>query len=119
LLDQEVIGRVVYTDAALPAAQPVSYLRDGEEVIFRTSGDSKLAAATRHAVVAFQADQIDSHTHTGWSVLGVGHAYEVTDPHRLTALTPRLPGPRTPDRSTHTIAIPLQQLTGRQLVLDQ
>jgi hypothetical protein len=71
LLDQGVIGRVVYTEAAWPAVQPVSYLLDGQEVIFRAGEGSKLAAATRCAVVAFQVDQIDSRTDTGWSVLGV------------------------------------------------
>jgi uncharacterized protein len=116
LLDRGVIGRVVYTDAALPAVQPVSYLLDGQEVIFRTGGGSKLAAVTRRAVVAFQADQIDARTHTGWSVLGVGLAYEVTDPHRLAEFADRPPMLWASDHTAHTMVIPLQQLTGRHLV---
>jgi uncharacterized protein len=116
LLDQGVLGRVVYTDAAMPAAQPVNYLLDGQEVVFRTGGGSKLAAATRRAVVAVQADQIDSDTRTGWSVLGVGLAYEVTDSHRLAELAARLPVPWAAHRTAHTIAIPLDHLSGRQLV---
>ena len=70
LLTKSEIGRVVFTDAALPAAQPVTYLLDGEEVVFRTAGGSKLAAATRGAVVAFQVDEIDPSTRIGWAVPG-------------------------------------------------
>ncbi|GAA0919093.1 pyridoxamine 5'-phosphate oxidase family protein [Pseudonocardia zijingensis] len=116
LLAKSEIGRVVYTDAALPAAQPVTYLLDGEEVVFRTGGGSKLAAATRGAVVAFQVDEIDPITRTGWAVLGVGEAYEVLVPTRLAELATRMPQPWAPNRTAHTIAVPLQRLTGRRLV---
>lgn len=53
---------MVFTEGALPAAHPVTYLLDDEEVIFRTR--SKLAAA-RHHIVGFQADEIDPYTRTG------------------------------------------------------
>lgn len=114
LLAGAVIGRLVFTEGALPAAQPVTFLLDGEEVLFRTAG-GKLAAAVLHAVVAFQADDIDVATRTGWSVLGIGEAYEVVVPRRLTELADRLPGPWAPASTAHTIAIPLQRLTGRRL----
>ncbi len=117
LLAGNPIGRVVFTDGAMPAAQPVNYLLDGEEVIFRTANGSKLAAATRHAVVAFEVDEIDAPTRTGWSVLGVGEAYEVTDPDRLGELAARQPEPWVAGRTAHTIAIPLRRLTGRRLSL--
>jgi nitroimidazol reductase NimA-like FMN-containing flavoprotein (pyridoxamine 5'-phosphate oxidase superfamily) len=118
LLTKSEIGRVVFTDAALPAAQPVTYLLDGEEVVFRTGGGSKLAAATRGAVVAFQVDEMDLRTRTGWTVLGVGEAYEVLVPERLAELATRMPQPWAPNRTSHTIAVPLQRLTGRRLVSD-
>lgn len=116
LLTKSEIGRVVFTDAALPAAQPVTYLLDGKEVVFRTGGGSKLAAATRGAVVAFQVDEIDPSTRTGWTVLGVGEAYEVLVPDRLADLATRMPHPWAPARTAHTIAVPMQRLTGRRLV---
>jgi nitroimidazol reductase NimA-like FMN-containing flavoprotein (pyridoxamine 5'-phosphate oxidase superfamily) len=116
LLAGEQIGRVVFTEAALPAAQPVTYLLDDEEIVFRTGGGGKLAAATRGAVVAFQVDRIDTGTRTGWTVLGVGQAYEVVVPARLAELAERIPAPWAPHRTAHTIAIPLQRLTGRRLV---
>jgi nitroimidazol reductase NimA-like FMN-containing flavoprotein (pyridoxamine 5'-phosphate oxidase superfamily) len=116
LLARSEIGRVVFTEAALPAAQPVTYLLDDEEIIFRTGDGSKLAAASRGAVVAFQVDEIDTRTRTGWTVLGVGHAYEVFAPERLAELAKRMPAPWAPNRTGHTIAIPLQRLTGRKLI---
>jgi nitroimidazol reductase NimA-like FMN-containing flavoprotein (pyridoxamine 5'-phosphate oxidase superfamily) len=77
LLGGGVIGRVICTDSALPTTQPVNYVLDAEEIIFWTANGSKLAAATRNAVGAFQLDQFGTTTRTGWSVLGVGEAYEV------------------------------------------
>lgn len=117
LLATGVVGRVVYTEAALPAALPVNYLLDGEEIVFRTGDGGKFAAATRNTVIAFEADEIDLRTRTGWSVLGVGRAYEVIDPARLTDLAERAPEPWPPHRTGHTIALPMQRLTGRLLRL--
>ena len=115
LLGKSTVGRVVFTEGALPAAHPVIYLLDDEEVIFCTAVGSKLAVATGHQIVGFQVDEIDPYTRSGWSVLGVGQAYEVVMPIRLAALTARQPAPWIPDRTEHTIAIPLQRLTGRRL----
>jgi nitroimidazol reductase NimA-like FMN-containing flavoprotein (pyridoxamine 5'-phosphate oxidase superfamily) len=115
LLAGQVIGRVVFTDSAMPAAQPVNYLLSGEEVLFRTANGSKLAAAVRRAVLGFQTDQIDPASATGWSVLGIGQSYEITDPARLDLLERTLPTPWAPGQAVHTIAIPLTRLTGRIL----
>jgi nitroimidazol reductase NimA-like FMN-containing flavoprotein (pyridoxamine 5'-phosphate oxidase superfamily) len=116
LLRARAIGRVVFTDAALPSAQPVNYLLDDEEIIFRTANGARLAVATRTAVVAFEVDDIDHVTRTGWSVLGVGKAYEVVDPARLAALAELHTDPWAPGHTAHTISIPLQILSGRRLV---
>lgn len=115
LLASTQIGRVVYTDAAMPAAHPVNYILDGEEIVFRTGEGAKLAAASRGVVVGFQADEIDVERRSGWSVIGVGEAYEILEPGRLSALAERFPAPRVPDGIGHCISIPLQRLTGRWL----
>ncbi|RIQ21279.1 pyridoxamine 5'-phosphate oxidase family protein [Jiangella rhizosphaerae] len=77
LLRTVPIGRIVFTEAALPAIQPVNFVLDGDDVIIRTGWGSKLAAATRSAVVAFEADQYDEDALTGWSVVLVGRAEAV------------------------------------------
>jgi nitroimidazol reductase NimA-like FMN-containing flavoprotein (pyridoxamine 5'-phosphate oxidase superfamily) len=115
LLAQGDVGRVVFTEAAMPAAHPVNYLLDGEEIVFRT-GDGHAFAAISRSVVGFQSDDIDRSSRTGWTVLGVGHAYEVTDPARLADLRTRLPTTWAPRRDMHVVAVPLQRLTGHRLL---
>ena len=118
LLALGAVGRVAFTDGALPAVQPVSYLLDGEEIVFRTKNGSKLAAATRHAVVGFEVDDFDLQARTGWSVLGIGEAYEIVDPARLAALDDTYTDLWVRGHDAHTIAIPLQLVTGRRLIPD-
>lgn len=74
LLASVPLGRVVFTDRALPAIQPVNFTLDGADVILRIATGSKLAAAVRSTVVAFEADAFDQDEGTGWSVTLVGHA---------------------------------------------
>src|SRR5205807_10203279 len=53
------VGRLVFTEGALPAVHPVNFrLHDGH-VIFRVAPGSKLTAAVSNNIVAFQVDQID------------------------------------------------------------
>ena len=111
LLARGVVGRVVFSAGALPAAQPVTYVLDRGEVIYHAAIGSTLATATQRAVVGFEADDIDRDTLTGWSVLGVGQTYQVTDPVRLAGLA-HAPAWDLTGRSL-TIAIRLQRLTGR------
>ena len=115
LLATGTIGRIVFTEAAMPAAHPVNYLLDGEEVLFRTA-DGRTFAATHRTVVGFQADDLDPVTRTGWSVLGVGHAYEVIDPERLATLDGAMPESWALGRAGHVVAVPMQHLTGRKLL---
>ncbi|MBA9002764.1 pyridoxamine 5'-phosphate oxidase family protein [Thermomonospora cellulosilytica] len=98
LLARAPLGRIVFTDRALPAVLPVNFALDGEDVIIRTGAGSKLAAAARNAIVAFEADDYDPATRTGWSVVLVGTARVVTNPAELARLRtlplePWAPGP--------------------------
>jgi uncharacterized protein len=78
LLRGQSLGRVAYTDHALPAITPVNYALDGDTIVFRTALGSRLAEGTRDAVVAFEVDEADAITHEGWSVVVVGVASEVS-----------------------------------------
>ena len=117
LLGSVPIGRVVFTDRALPAVQPVAFVLDDRgDVIIRTQPGSKLAAATRGAIVAFEVDDFDVVARTGWSVTAVGPAGAVRDPaerERLSRLPlrPWLPGP-----CEHYIRIQCRQLSGRRIL---
>lgn len=84
------IGRIVFTDQALPAVQPVNFLIDEGCIVFRTAEGTKLAAAVPTTVVAFEIDDYDARSESGWSVTFVGRAESVSDPAETARLT-RLP----------------------------
>jgi nitroimidazol reductase NimA-like FMN-containing flavoprotein (pyridoxamine 5'-phosphate oxidase superfamily) len=80
LLASVPLGRVVFTERALPAIRPVNHLVDGDSVVIRsTLGSALVGAALRKGgiVVAYEADQIDVTTHAGWSVVVTGTAHLV------------------------------------------
>ena len=79
LLRSTPVGRVIFTDHALPAALPVNYVISGTSIIFRTSPRSPLAHATEDQVVAFEIDHVDPVSWSGWSVLVVGVAQPVRE----------------------------------------
>jgi len=72
------IGRIIYTRQALPAVELVNFALDHGDIVIKTDGEGKLAAATRHTVVAFEADCLDA-KQAGWSVTAIGRSREVTD----------------------------------------
>jgi nitroimidazol reductase NimA-like FMN-containing flavoprotein (pyridoxamine 5'-phosphate oxidase superfamily) len=79
LLGTAVIGRIAFTERALPAIQPVRFALIGNHVVIPTRPGSKMAAAARGAVVAFEVDSFDPETRTGWSVTTVGPSRVVDD----------------------------------------
>ncbi|WP_084965946.1 pyridoxamine 5'-phosphate oxidase family protein [Thermoactinospora rubra] len=115
LLASVPIGRIVFTDRALPAVQPVNFCLDGERVVIRTTTGSKLAAATRHAVVAFEADEFDAAERTGWSVTAVGHARAVHDPLERVRLAALPLEPWAPGERDHFIVVEVEQVSGRRI----
>jgi uncharacterized protein len=80
LLATRPLGRLVYTHRALPDVLPVNYRLDGENVLIRLAIGSTAAIAARDSVVAFEADDFDARSLTGWSVTIVGHAREIIEP---------------------------------------
>jgi uncharacterized protein len=71
------VGRIVFTEGALPAIQPVNFVLDGDAVVIRIGIGSKLALAAKSAVVAFECDNFDEAGMTGWSVVMIGRAEAV------------------------------------------
>ncbi|TDU05835.1 pyridoxamine 5'-phosphate oxidase-like protein [Streptomyces sp. 846.5] len=84
LLASTSLGRIVFTENALPAIRPVNHIVLGGDIIVRTHLGAALAAhvqgtATPGTVVAYEADDIDPSTHLGWSVVVTGFGRLVTD----------------------------------------
>ncbi|WP_199439237.1 pyridoxamine 5'-phosphate oxidase family protein [Umezawaea beigongshangensis] len=114
LLESKRIGRLVYTDRALPAVLPVAFaVHDGAVVVRAPEGGA--AAAVRGAVVAFEVDDVDGDLREGWTVTVVGHATEAGDARVLSALDELNLPVRFPDRPHHYIVIALELVSGRRI----
>ncbi|GAA3461616.1 pyridoxamine 5'-phosphate oxidase family protein [Saccharothrix longispora] len=114
LLRTAVIGRLVYTDRALPVVHPVPYVVDGETVVLRVpEGSSTLVA--RDTIVAFQIDDIAHDLSKGWSVMVVGHVTEVVDEADLARLRELPLAARRHGRPDHYLVVDLEVLTGRRI----
>jgi nitroimidazol reductase NimA-like FMN-containing flavoprotein (pyridoxamine 5'-phosphate oxidase superfamily) len=108
-------GRIVFTDRALPAIQPVNFVMADGDVVISTTAGSKLAAAARNAVVAFEIDEFDHAMSTGWSVVVIGHAHVVAEDGELSHLRDLPLKPWTPREPVHYIAITPELISGRRL----
>jgi hypothetical protein len=114
LLVEQRIGRLVYTDNALPTALPVNYALDGDGIVFRTAATGRLASAVTGSVVAFEVDAIDEASASGWSVLIVGFAHRIVAPDELMAAQRLgIVAWGASDASTAFLRIPLSRVTGR------
>ena len=69
LLGTVPVGRVSFLSDGEIVVLPVNYVMDGQDPVFCTARGSKLSAAEGQAVVAFEADEYDQRTKSGWSVL--------------------------------------------------
>ena len=109
------VGRIIYTRQALPAVELVNFAIDNGDIIIRTDHSGKLAAATRGAVVAFEADSLDADRQVGWSVTIVGQSQEVTDPDEIGRLEQMGLSSWAPGERQHFIRIRPGILNGRRL----
>ncbi|MFJ1967325.1 pyridoxamine 5'-phosphate oxidase family protein [Streptomyces sp. NPDC087903] len=117
LLAKVPVGRVVYTRRALPAVLPVNFCLDHDAaVLVRTSASAELVHAIDGAVVAFEADEVDATTHSGWSVVVTGAATAVTDPAEHARLLRSGPRPWVPAPQEVFVRIAPELVTGRALV---
>lgn len=114
LLSRGWLGRVAVSIGAIPAVFPVNYCFLDGAVFFLTGDGTKLSAALRSAVVAFEIDEADLTYHQGWSVLAVGQTEEVHDPAVRAAVEDRL-GPWAPGHRSHLIRIRPDFVSGRRI----
>lgn len=115
LLETQEVGRLVYTRRALPAVTPVNYAVRDDAIWIFTGSSSTLGQAVRGAVVAFQVDQLDRATRSGWSVTVTAQAHIAVDEVTLTRAHRDGPVPWAPGVKEHLIVIPLTVVTGRRI----
>jgi nitroimidazol reductase NimA-like FMN-containing flavoprotein (pyridoxamine 5'-phosphate oxidase superfamily) len=120
LLASHSFGRLaVNIGEGAPTVRPVNYVfdRSSQSVVFRTAQGSKFHALLRSADAAFEIDEIDERSRTGWSVIMRGVTDEVTNPNDVRrldglGLEPWAPGPKP-----HWVHIRAWTVSGRRIVL--
>src|ERR1700712_4514121 len=74
LLGTVPIGRLAFTEGALPTIQPVRFAVLGDDVLIPARAGSKVLAASSGAIVAFEVDDFDAQGRSGWNVTVIGPA---------------------------------------------
>ena len=118
LLATREFGRIGLADGPFPVILPVNYVLDGEAVVIRTDS-AKITAAADHTRVAFEVDDVDQHTRSGWSVLVQALAEEVTGARRdelVERLRTAAGAPWAPGEHGHWIRLIPKVVTGRRIV---
>ena len=90
------VGRVAWMSAAGVQVLPVSYTVTADRIAFATSPDSVMADFLEPVEVAFEIDDVEEETASGWSVLVRGRARGYLDdvPGDIEPPRPWLPGQR-------------------------
>ncbi len=79
LLGSTPIGRVAFIRQGTLSVFPVNYAWADDTVVFRTITGEKLSVAKEFGDVAFEVDDWDTRSRSGWSVLVRGVAESVTE----------------------------------------
>jgi uncharacterized protein len=109
------VGRLIFTINALPAVRLMNFAVVDGLIVLRTAADTTVARKVNDAIVAFEADDLDAATASGWSVMVTGRASRVTDPdliarYRNVPLRPWAPGERD-----QFLTITIEMLEGRRV----
>lgn len=114
LLASVSIGRVIFTARALPDVVLVNFVLHERMIVVSTTRGSKLFAAVRNAVVAFEVDDFDTETWTGWSVTVVGRARLVCAGDELAKLSALSVRSQQPERREQFVVISADLVNGRR-----
>lgn len=115
LLGDAGVGRMAFLAEGEPTIVPVNYVLHEGMIVFRTTYGATLDTIADGAAVAFEVDQLDPSTHTGWSIVLRGRGEEIWRPQELAVardlpMTPWAPGDRA-----HYVRIMPASITGRRI----
>ncbi len=118
LLATQPVGRVAVV-GHYPLVFAVNYDVDDQTIVYRTGAGTKLHSVHR-SNVTFEADEIDTHRRTGWSVMIKGVAQELSptkDRYAVSRVELTGAAPWAPGERDHVIRIVADQITGRRIRL--
>ena len=109
------VGRLIFTVNALPAVRLMNFAVVDGLIVLRTAADTAMARKVDDVIVAFEADDVDAATSSGWSVVVTGRATVVSDPDLMARyqgvpLIPWAPGERD-----QFLTITIEMLEGRRV----
>jgi nitroimidazol reductase NimA-like FMN-containing flavoprotein (pyridoxamine 5'-phosphate oxidase superfamily) len=112
LLASKSVGRVGFTDGRGPVVLPVTYVVHDGVVLFRTAPGNSLARHLGSGPAAFESDEADDYTQSGWSVLVRGPVTFVPG----TSPDDEGPVPWPDNTRTLLVRITPETITGRRLL---
>lgn len=114
LLEAAEFGRLAFNNGDGPTIRPVNHRVMQETIIVRTTPDSPAAALSGHKV-AFEVDQIDASTHSGWSVVATGTATPITDIDEIVAASHPRRRPWAEGDRGQFLKVTIDEINGREL----
>lgn len=114
LVGTRSVGRLAYVArAGTPDIVPVNYALAQQQLFILSGTGPKLQAAQRNDLVAFEVDEVDEESRSGWSVVVTGRLSVVAPSESLPGVLPQpwATGPRR-----HLMRLQLGRVTGRRLV---
>ncbi len=118
LLASATLGRIGFTSRALPSVLPVNFHLDRNRILVHTARGSRLDAAVKDSVVAFEADELDPMGQRGWSVAVTGVATELDDLTALEATDGDGTAVWAPPGHEAVLAISIDLISGRRSTTD-
>jgi nitroimidazol reductase NimA-like FMN-containing flavoprotein (pyridoxamine 5'-phosphate oxidase superfamily) len=118
LLAATSLGRLaVNVEGWPPVIRPVNYVFDenSQSIVFRSARGSKLTALLLSSEAAFEIDGTDPDVDSGWSVIVIGTAEEVTQPSEVARLGQLGLHPLAPGDKPHWIRIRSTVVSGRRI----
>ena len=117
LLEAVSQGRVGLSVGALPVILPVNYAIYDGAILIRTATGTKLSAALRGTVVAFEIDGASEDETSAWSVLVQGRSSVIEGPDELQRVARVVLSRWMPDSEfDHFVQIEVTNVSGRRLV---
>lgn len=114
LLMAKKVGRLAFVNDGRPTVMPMNFTVSDERIVLRTLAHGSGARAVG-SEVAFEVDDIDDFLEAGWSVVVNGSA-QLLNEDELKQLHGDEPEPWAEGPRTLFVAVPIDQISGRQLV---